>query len=120
MWSLTVLARGMSTRAQSRSRIVETDLSWQDQAACKGKSETFFVGDHVGSRQTSKFDRTLIEKAKQICHLCPVESVCLTWALDQQIPFFVYGGMSWSERQRFLAEGKSRILVDSPLDAVEA
>jgi len=39
------------------------------------------------------------EKAKAVCHLCPVEAACLEEAIERAIEFGVWGGMSERERR---------------------
>jgi hypothetical protein len=39
-----------------------------------------------------------VQKAKTICGGCPLRTECMTWALDQEEPIGVWGGLSPSER----------------------
>jgi WhiB family redox-sensing transcriptional regulator len=39
--------------------------------------------------------------AKKVCAVCPAEANCLQWALDNNEPSGVWGGMSTRERQQF-------------------
>lgn len=64
--------------------------NWVAQAACHGRSEELFV---KGAEQN---------RAKQICHGCPVRAECLAEALDNRIEWGVWGGMTERERRALL------------------
>jgi len=59
---------------------------WQDQAIC------------VGDDQGVYFTRRTVH-AKKVCMNCPVRPACLEDALERDIRFGVYGGLTWSERK---------------------
>jgi WhiB family redox-sensing transcriptional regulator len=40
-----------------------------------------------------------IEAAKAICNACPVETLCGAWAIDNAIPYGIWGGMDEWERR---------------------
>lgn len=64
---------------------------WAPKAACRGeKPDTLFVR---GAEQN---------KAKQLCRSCPVRTECLAEALDNQIEWGVWGGMTERERRALI------------------
>ena len=64
---------------------------WTPRAACKSASpDQLFVR---GAEQN---------KAKQVCQGCPVRTECLAEALDHQIEWDVWGGMTERERRALL------------------
>jgi WhiB family redox-sensing transcriptional regulator len=64
---------------------------WAPSAACrKTKPDELFVR---GAEQN---------KAKLVCNGCPVRSECLAEALDNQIEWGVWGGMTERERRALL------------------
>ncbi|GAB2870839.1 transcriptional regulator WblA [Myroides odoratimimus subsp. xuanwuensis] len=64
---------------------------WTTAAACrKAQPDQLFVR---GAEQN---------KAKQVCAGCPVRSECLAEALDNQIEWGVWGGMTERERRALL------------------
>ena len=64
---------------------------WAPLAACKkSKPDELFVR---GAEQN---------RAKLLCHGCPVRTECLAEALDNQIEWGVWGGMTERERRALL------------------
>jgi WhiB family redox-sensing transcriptional regulator len=64
---------------------------WAARAACKGDTpDALFVR---GAEQN---------KAKQLCSGCPVRTECLAEALDNQMEWGVWGGMTERERRALL------------------
>lgn len=64
------------------------DADWTDDARCRGLDpDQFFVRGASQSR-----------KAIKVCQRCTVQQDCLQYALDHQIDFGVWGGLT--ERQR--------------------
>jgi WhiB family redox-sensing transcriptional regulator len=41
-----------------------------------------------------------INRAKDICANCPVQEDCLDWAMEQQEPYGIWGGLTARERDR--------------------
>lgn len=50
---------------------------------------------------------TDVRKVKKLCQACPVKTECLTFALANNEPYGIWGGLSTRERQR-LQSSKSR------------
>lgn len=66
------------------------DLSWQDDAACKGEDiELFYPPRHVSG-----------QAAKRICRDCLVQKDCLIYALKNEEEFGIWGGHSERERRK--------------------
>lgn len=67
--------------------------NWAAEAACQSKiSDDLFVR---GAEQN---------RAKQICHTCPVKLDCLAEALENKIEWGVWGGMTERERRALLRQ----------------
>lgn len=65
---------------------------WQDHALCaETDPEAFFPLKGQSTRS-----------AKRICALCPVDGECLDFALDNEIDFGIWGGLSVQERRAVL------------------
>ena len=80
------------------------DEDWAQAAACrKAQPDELFVR---GAEQN---------KAKQVCVGCPVRTECLAEALDNQIEWGVWGGMTERERRALLrrrpAESWRKVLM---------
>jgi WhiB family transcriptional regulator, redox-sensing transcriptional regulator len=72
---------------------------WQRLGSCRGMdSAAFFHPD--GERNPSRARRT--ERAKHVCHSCPVMLECRRFALASREPFGVWGGLGESERRAIL------------------
>lgn len=67
------------------------DQSWAASAACANSSpDELFV---QGAAQRA---------ARAVCYSCPVRLMCLADALDNRVPFGVWGGMTERERRALL------------------
>ncbi len=63
------------------------NLDWMADAACNNEDPELF------------FSQYEIKEATEICNrLCPVQSECLNYSLDENLNFGVWGGLSESER----------------------
>ncbi len=70
------------------------DKEWSQAAACReSEPDALFVR---GADQ---------HNAKQVCLRCPVRAECLAEALDNQIEWGVWGGMTERERRALLKRG---------------
>lgn len=72
------------------------DSSWMDEAACKeGHPEAFFPpGNSIPMRGSR------LSEPKEFCARCPVQQICLEYAIAHGINHGVWGGMSKEERKR--------------------
>lgn len=78
-----------------RDRLVEPvqfekPPSWQDEALCAETDPEAFFPEKGGSSRD----------AKQVCRSCDVRMPCLEYALDNDIRYGIWGGMSERERRR--------------------
>lgn len=88
----------LDTRRAGRPRLRHTaprpatpTWNWRVAARCRtDDAEGLFV---TGARQ---------REAREFCRSCPVRTECLAHALDQQIEFGVWGGMTERERRAVL------------------
>lgn len=69
---------------------------WRTRADCRSVDPALWHPE-TGHEQDSR-------KARRICHQCPVEGQCLNYALDQDIRYGIYGGMSKTDRRRLRRE----------------
>ena len=76
---------------------------WRDEAKCKG------LGDLMFPTGTGAQALLEIERAKQVCHSCPIERECGEYALDPEThqEYGIWGGMDEEERRRILRRVKA-------------
>ncbi|MFC9426983.1 WhiB family transcriptional regulator [Streptomyces sp. NPDC056987] len=88
----------MSTLPITAQQDIEEDgdtWAWLRYAACADADpELFFPVGESGPAVEQ------VERAKQVCHACPVESQCLAWALSTERTTGVWGGTDEAERRR--------------------
>lgn len=77
---------------------------WQS-ARCLGDTDTFFLPDGK-LKSIDKAKR--VYAAKQMCKACPIRQKCLKYALDHDIQYGVWGGMSEHDRAELLKFRKDR------------
>lgn len=70
---------------------------WRLRAACRGLpyADILFFPEGRG-----RLVRMNTLEAKVICHTCPVRRECLRFALDYDIEYGVYGGLTEKERKK--------------------
>lgn len=79
------------------------ETPWMQDGNCKAHPpETFFPSDGVG-----------VIRAQRICASCPVQSVCLAYALEERIDHGVWGGASERERRRMLKRRRIGLIATS-------
>lgn len=69
-------------------------MDWREQAICRDApdADLWFPIGETGPAALQIFE------AKSVCRHCPALSQCLTYALDNNIQFGIYGGMTEQER----------------------
>ena len=79
-------------------------MSWYRYAACQTKDpELFFPVGTTGPAVRQ------LKEAKRVCAGCPVQSLCLEWAMLAGIDHGVWGGLSEDERRALMRRsGRSR------------
>jgi WhiB family redox-sensing transcriptional regulator len=50
-----------------------------------------------------------IERAKNICKVCPILEDCLEQSLKENIPFGVWGGATYDERKLFKRQPRKKL-----------
>ena len=72
-------------------------MDWRNHAACRSQDPELFFPVGTTDRALSQ-----LQKAKAVCHTCPVQAPCLEWALRSE-PIGqesgVCAGLSESERR---------------------
>ena len=79
-------------------------MSWYHYAACQAKdSELFFP---IGAGRPALLQ---LEEAKRVCRRCPVQSLCLEWAMLARIDYGV-----WSDLKDLMIPFNSPMFVPNP------
>lgn len=92
----------VAERALKARRVVQA-TPWMADAACRDMpTATFFPtqDNNDPTRSGPWHVYRSYQIAKAICAPCPVRADCLAYALDDDIPFGIYGGLSPRERRR--------------------
>jgi len=76
-------------------RIAER-MDWHDNAACRELDPDAFFIEHL---KDDRYIRALA-RAKAVCRTCPVREECLDFAVRNNEPAGVWGGLSPRERRR--------------------
>ncbi|MBT8211883.1 MAG: WhiB family transcriptional regulator [Acidimicrobiia bacterium] len=78
----------------------ESEENWREDASCLGaEADLFFPISEESSEAT---------RAKAICEGCPVRDECLQYAFSTKQTEGVWGGMTGSERRRYLRRERER------------
>ena len=73
-----------------RKPLVNTDLTWCSSGACNSSNtDAFFPAMN---------DIDAVNAAKAVCAICPVITDCREYAMDNDIEFGIWGGMTPGER----------------------
>ena len=78
---------------------------WQLHGACRGEESAVFYHPD-GERGRARAQRE--NRAKAICHTCPVIAACREHALKVAEPYGIWGGLSESERMAVLRNRSER------------
>lgn len=90
---LIEVAHNVSIPASSLA-LGAADYTWRRQAICRDTDpELFFPVGTTGAALVQ------IDRAKQVCGECPVQSECLQYAIDTNQDAGIWGGLSEDERR---------------------
>lgn len=76
-------------------------LKWHDSANCKGMETNIFF-----TESTNKQYKKNTALARAVCNKCKVRSECLNYALTENVPFGIWGGLSPRERSAVIRKYK--------------
>jgi WhiB family redox-sensing transcriptional regulator len=83
-------------------RYADCTQGWQFDAACRGEDSSLFFAPNYFEKRDEKDRREA--KAKAICITCPVEDVCLDFALKIRESHGIWGGLNEFERRQLLRQ----------------
>lgn len=94
--SVVTFKSSEKTTVNILNRRRESVGDWAGQAICRGMTRMFFDDPSIKLGEQLK----QIARAKAICHGCPVEQECGEYAIANQEPAGIWGGMDEEERRR--------------------
>jgi WhiB family redox-sensing transcriptional regulator len=71
---------------------------WREQANCKKLGPSIFFSENEDGALSRKNDAN----AKRVCGDCAVKTNCLSYALNEQISFGIWGGFTARERSSII------------------
>lgn len=77
-------------RRRNNKLVLHETPDYQQYALCKGATRLFYPENSSGD----------VQRAKDICGVCPVQEPCLEEALANEEKYGVWGGTSERERRR--------------------
>ena len=75
---------------------------WQFDAACRGEDSSLFFAPSYFERREEKDRREV--RAKAMCDRCPVQVLCLEYALKIRESHGIWGGLNELERRQLLRQ----------------
>lgn len=81
------------------------DHSWHSRGACHGMAPA--RADKLFFHTVR--DRRAIAEAKRTCAVCPVKKDCFNYAIDNEVRYGIWGGLTDKERQPWLANLSKRL-----------
>jgi WhiB family transcriptional regulator, redox-sensing transcriptional regulator len=76
-----------------------TTRQWDDDAACKGYPDLPWFPPDKDELEGSYWSSFLYAIARSICQTCPCREACLNYALDNNITYGMWGGLTPEERK---------------------
>ena len=75
-------------------------MDWREHSVCEGlpwEEKSYFFGDDpvLGTHKQH-------EIARKYCYQCPAQIECLTWCVEEDMFWGVWGGLTESQRKRYL------------------
>lgn len=87
----------MNRKYYSSNAIYEgaASLYWQDRAECKGTDISWFFSNSKANNENKL-------PGRHICADCSVKIECLEYALKNQEPYGIWGGLTTKERRKLV------------------
>ena len=71
----------------------EPRTGWREEAACSGLDTDLFF-------PAAEDDQVLLAVARKVCARCPVQELCLAYAVESRQTVGIWGGATTRERRR--------------------
>lgn len=86
--------------------IYKHGTAWMEKAVCKNYDPELWYSEEKPER----------DRAKALCHTCPMETKCYIYAMDAREPHGIWGGLDPKERRDRVKEG--RVYVEDIVERV--
>ena len=88
----------MSTKGEFIKQLKNYDKEdWRKDAACSGMDTNLFFEEATTNEQRAEAAAKR-EAARAICNACPVKQQCLEFALENDIRYGMFGGLTYRNR----------------------
>lgn len=84
-------------------------MDWRHRAACRDEDPELFFP--IGTKGPALLQ---VDEAKDVCRRCPVVVECLSWALDSDAEFGVWGAKTEDERRALKRERLAEVRGGEP------
>jgi WhiB family redox-sensing transcriptional regulator len=83
--------------------LANADYTWRSQAICRDTDPDLFFP--IGTTGQALVQ---IERAKEVCGVCPVKSECLEYALETNQDSGIWGGLDEEQRRNIRRQAAAR------------
>lgn len=73
---------------------ISHDARWREKAACSKEDPELFFPTGVNG-----YSEKIVDQAKAICRTCPVADECLSYAMDHDEDYGIWGGLTENQRR---------------------
>ena len=92
---MTILASSLA--------LANADYSWRNQAICRDTDPDLFFPIGTTGQALVQIDR-----AKEVCEVCPVKNECLEYALETNQDSGIWGGLDEEQRRNIRRQAAAR------------
>jgi WhiB family transcriptional regulator, redox-sensing transcriptional regulator len=84
--------------------LANADYTWRSQAICRDTDPDLFFPIGTTGQALVQIDR-----AKEVCDMCPVKSECLEYALETNQDSGIWGGLDEEQRRNIRRQAAARL-----------
>jgi WhiB family redox-sensing transcriptional regulator len=84
--------------------LANADYTWRSQAICRDTDPDLFFPIGTTGQALVQIDR-----AKEVCGMCPVKSDCLEYALETNQDSGIWGGLDEEQRRNIRRQAAARL-----------
>lgn len=81
--------------------VTDTPMPWLDPASPAGLCvDSYVPADSWFPEKGRGRDDQLVTEAKELCAVCPIRAACLDWAIAEDVPGGIFGGLTRVQRRQ--------------------